>query len=299
MLSNSVQIELFIILWVTKLIHNKQPMYAVLDKDTIKNEILPHLSVAKRGFISKSSLIEVINAILYKLKTGCQWAYLPVKELFSGKVLKYGAVFHHYNKWSKKGEWKSLWLRLLDKHRSELDLSSVELDGSHTPAIRGGEAVGYQGRKKRRTTNALYLTDRKGQPIAMSSPKSGEHHDTHDIVNVMRNMMDDMIKANIRIDGLFLNADAGFDCVPLRSLLESQGVVANICVNRRNGTTNENRILDEVLYRERYSIERTNAWIDSYRTILNRFDTTLRNWESWNYIVFAVIMLRKSKKRKV
>ena len=142
MLSNSVQIELFIILWVTKLIHNKQPMYAVLDKDTIKNEILPHLSVAKRGFQSKSSLIEVINAILYKLKTGCQWEYLPVKELFSGKVLKYGAVFHHYNKWSKKGEWKSLWLQLLDKHRSELDMSSVELDGSHTPAIRGGEEVG-------------------------------------------------------------------------------------------------------------------------------------------------------------
>lgn len=35
-----------------------------------KNEILPHLSVAIRDFISKSSLIEVINAILYKLKTG-------------------------------------------------------------------------------------------------------------------------------------------------------------------------------------------------------------------------------------
>ena len=68
-------------------------MYAVLDKDTIKNEILPHISVAKRGFQSKSSLIEVINAILYKLKTGCQWEYFPVKELFSGNVLKYGAVF--------------------------------------------------------------------------------------------------------------------------------------------------------------------------------------------------------------
>jgi transposase len=79
-----------------------------LNKDTIKNEILPHLSVAKRGFQSRSSLIEVINAILYKLKTGCQWAYLPVKELFNGKVLKYSAVFHHYNKWSKKCEWRSL-----------------------------------------------------------------------------------------------------------------------------------------------------------------------------------------------
>ena len=293
MLSNSVQIELFIILWVTKLIHNKQPMYAVLDKDTIKNEILPHLSVAKRGFQSKSSLIEVINAILYKLKTGCQWEYLPVKELFSGKVLKYGAVFHHYNKWSKKGEWKSLWLQLLDKHRSELDMSSVDLDGSHTPAIRGGEEVGYQGRKKRKTTNALYLTDRKGLPLAMSVPKSGEHHDTHNIVAVMQNMMEDMAKANIRTDGLFLNADAGFDCAALRSVLKSYGIVSNICINKRNGTTNDSIVLDELLYRERYSIERTNAWMDSFRTILNRFDTTLRNWESWNYIAFSVMLLRK------
>ena len=52
-------------------------MYAVLDKDTIKNEILPHLSVAKRGFVSKSSLIEVINAILYKLKTDANGNIFP------------------------------------------------------------------------------------------------------------------------------------------------------------------------------------------------------------------------------
>ena len=43
MLKHSVQIELFLILWVTKLIYSESPMYTVLDKDTIKNEILPHL----------------------------------------------------------------------------------------------------------------------------------------------------------------------------------------------------------------------------------------------------------------
>ncbi|WP_410525645.1 transposase, partial [Prevotella nigrescens] len=48
-------------------------MYKLLDKDTIKNEIPPHLSVAKRGYICQSSLSEVIQCILYKLKTGCQW----------------------------------------------------------------------------------------------------------------------------------------------------------------------------------------------------------------------------------
>lgn len=143
MLKHSVQIELFLILWVTKLIYSESPMYTVLDKDTIKNEILPHLSKAKRGYVTQSCLIEVVNAILYKLKTGCQWAFLPVEALFSGKVLSYGAVYHHYNKWSKSGEWKSMWVRLLDKHRHELDMSSVDLDGSHTAALRGGEEVGY------------------------------------------------------------------------------------------------------------------------------------------------------------
>ena len=107
MLKHSVQIELFPILWVTKLIYSESPMYTVLDKDTIKNKILPHLSKAKRGYVTQSCLIEVVNAILYKLKTGCQWSFLPVEALFSGKVLSYGAVYHHYNKWSKSGEWKS------------------------------------------------------------------------------------------------------------------------------------------------------------------------------------------------
>ena len=44
-------------------------MYEVLDKDTIKSEILPHLSVAKRGYALKSNLLEIIIlCILYKLK---------------------------------------------------------------------------------------------------------------------------------------------------------------------------------------------------------------------------------------
>lgn len=299
MLKYSVSIGLFIILWVTKLIHKENPMYAVLDKDTIKNSILPHLSTAKRGFVTKSCLVDVINAILYKLKSGCQWALLPVEALFSGEVLTAGAVYHHYRKWCKTGEWKSMWLGLLDKHRREFDMSSVDLDGSHTAALRGGEQVGYQGRKKRKTTNALYLTDRQGLPIVMSSPQSGEHHDVHDIEEVMKAMFDDLKKANVRVDGLFLNADAGFDCDILRSVLERNEIIPNICINRQRKDPDD-IIVDDMLYAERYSIERTNAWMDSYRSVLNRFDTTIASWESWNYLAFAVILLKKiSRNRKV
>lgn len=34
-------------------------MYVLLDKDTIKSEILPHLSIAKRGFITQNTLLRL------------------------------------------------------------------------------------------------------------------------------------------------------------------------------------------------------------------------------------------------
>ncbi|MFK8301228.1 IS5 family transposase, partial [Capnocytophaga canimorsus] len=51
-------------------------MFVVLDKDTIVGEIIPHLPKRKRGFKPKSPISEIINCILYKLKTGVQWALL-------------------------------------------------------------------------------------------------------------------------------------------------------------------------------------------------------------------------------
>ena len=99
-------------------------MYKVLDKDTIKNEILPHLSVAKRGYICQSCLSEVIQCILYKLKTGCQWYMLPVSSFFTAKVLHYKTVYGHFRKWCKKGEWQKVWL---DSYRSPLNRFDVTL----------------------------------------------------------------------------------------------------------------------------------------------------------------------------
>jgi len=45
---------------------------------------------------------------------------------------------------SKSGCWQKIWIKLLGEHLRYSDLSSIELDGSHTPAKNGGDAVGYQ-----------------------------------------------------------------------------------------------------------------------------------------------------------
>ena len=49
-----------------------------LTESQFDEHVLPHLSVAKRGFICKIPLYKVFNYILYRLHTGCQWEKLPI-----------------------------------------------------------------------------------------------------------------------------------------------------------------------------------------------------------------------------
>src|SRR5690606_12846563 len=184
------------------------------------------------------------------------------------------------------------------RHRAELDLSSVDLDGSHTPAIRGGHEVEYQGRKKRKTTNALYLTDRQGLPLAMSEPVAGNHNDLYEIEVQFEVVTATLEMAGIAVEGLFLNADAGFDSGNLRNRCEAKEINANICFNKRSANADREEYFDGKLYGERYAVERTNAWMDSYRSLLNRFDTTVESWKGFNYLAFMVIALKKFKKKK-
>jgi hypothetical protein len=64
-------------------------------KDTIKFEIMPNLSIAKRGYASQFDLVEIVNVILYTLKSGCQWRLLPIGHLFSGEGPSWDTVSHH------------------------------------------------------------------------------------------------------------------------------------------------------------------------------------------------------------
>jgi len=274
-------------------------MYSVLDKDTIEMEIVPFIPKTKRGFPPRVPLVEIVNAILYKLKTGVQWHQLPVKALFEQTPLTWNAVYYHYRKWCLSGSLKNGWLRFLKSHKKELDLSSVDIDGSHTPTIRGGAGVDYQGRKKRKTTNSLYLSDRQGLPIAMSEPIAGNHNDLHDIEVQFEVITATLEQADIPVEGLFLNADAGFDSKIFRESCSKKEINANICFNKRNGNLDRDEYFDKELYNERYAVERTNAWMDSYRSLLNRFDTTIESWKGFNYLAFFVIALKKIKKKKI
>ena len=220
---------------------------------------------------------------------------MPLKQFFTATALTWSGVYYHFNEWRKDGSWKKLWVTLLRGNRHRLDLSSIQLDGSHTPAKNGGAAIGYQGRKAARTTNLLFLADRTGQPLACASPQAGNHHDLFDIETAFGELCGLLQEAQISLEGLFLNADSGFDAKVLREDCFRRGIEANIALNPRShkSADAEQTYLDPELYRERTAIERTNSWLDSFKTLLVRFETNPGNWLAFHFLAFAVLLLRK------
>ena len=243
-------------------------------------------------------LLEIISAILYRLKTGCQWRQLPVKQFFTKNILTWQGVYYHFNEWTKDGSWTKVWTSILSSNRQYLDLSCIQLDGSHTPVKRGGEAVGYQGRKSTKTTNVLYLADNQGQMLACASPQEGQHHDLFNIQELFEELCQMLTKANINIKGLFMNADSGFDSTELRQICKDKEIEANIDINTRNSKTHENQSVeyqyfDEELYKRRTVIEHANAWMDSFKALLIRFETKAINWIALILLAFSVRLLLK------
>ncbi len=260
-------------------------MLEVLPIDMIQAHFVQHLSKGSRGPAPKVELWEIVHAILYKLKSGVHWHLLPIKSLIISVEISWFTIYHHYLKWCKDGSWQLAWEACLEESKPSLDLSTVQLDGTHSLAKRGGEAVGYQGRKKAKTTNILCLTDKRGTIVSWGKPVSGNHNDLFEKEGQVTHMLDQMKRADISIDGLFLNADAGFDAKGLRKILDKEGITLNVAPNKRNGSNIDSDIIfDPQMYQDRFVIERTNAWMDSFRTLLVRQDTTSSSWEAWHFM---------------
>jgi transposase len=88
---------------------------SILSKDSIKKMILPHLTVSKKGKqLSENKIVSIVQIILFRLKTGCQWRELPMGEYFD-EPYTHKSVFHHFNKWSKEGCWQDAWQHMVSE----------------------------------------------------------------------------------------------------------------------------------------------------------------------------------------
>lgn len=92
--------------------HQKQRKYATDLTDGQWQIIAPLIPSAKSGGREREiDIREVINAIFYLLKSGCQWRMIP------NDFPKWQTVYDYFSKWKKDGTWKKIHDKLRDKVR--------------------------------------------------------------------------------------------------------------------------------------------------------------------------------------
>src|SRR5919202_5131771 len=113
--------------------------------------IQPRLSTAKRGYVSEQPLWKIFNYVLYKLHTGCQWEALPIERDTAGDpVMSWQVPRYHFYKWSRDGSLQRLFEEGILTIKDELDLSEINLDGSHTIAKKGAKVLPIRDESKQR-----------------------------------------------------------------------------------------------------------------------------------------------------
>jgi transposase len=183
----------------------------------------------------------------------------------------------------------------LEQKRVKLDISQLNLDGTHSYVKKSAESVGYQHRKKGKTSNVLVLTDGNGFPLLAGDILSGNHNDLYNVVPQFAQMIKELNACGIIVENSILNADKGFDTKVLRRACRRRRITPNIKENVRNRKKKKRgrkRYFDGKVYIKRFVNERAFAWLDSFKTLLIRFDKLDKSWLNWHYIAFTLILLK-------
>jgi len=101
--------------------------------DSLWEKIEPILEPFKRKRLGGSpplSFRNIMNGILFRLKTGCQWSMIPA--CYGSK----SAIHEHYRHWVRRGVFDEIFQAYLEEYHAKdgLELEWQSMDGSLIPA---------------------------------------------------------------------------------------------------------------------------------------------------------------------
>jgi Transposase DDE domain len=159
-----------------------------------------------------------------------------------------------------------------------------------------GDEIGYSGHKHQKGEKVIALADNRGNIL---SPLTIAPVNEVDIVLLPEGLKDlkrVAREAGLDLRGAVLNLDTGFDSKANRKSVFNAGMKPNIKENPRNRQKpkrGRKRFFDAVLYKLRFTIERTFAWEDKFKRLLLRFERIQRRHYGMKLLAYTLINLRK------
>lgn len=143
----------------------------------------------------------------------------------------------------------------------------------------------------------MTITDNQGFIISPMTLKPVNHHDTTILPEAFTALMSFSHSIGLDLKGSALTLDSGFDAKANHQLIKEQGLIPVIYPNRRNAkepivSARPFRWFRKDLYKERYKVERTFGWQDTYRRLALSYDKLKETRLGFRPLAYSMINFR-------
>lgn len=233
---------------------------------------------ARTGRPREHAYRDLLNAIFYVVRTGCQWRNLP------SDFPPFGTVYHYFRKWKNNGTWQEIHTHLREQVRQvegrKRHASAAIIDSQSIRSSECSDQRGYDAGKKINGRKRHLLVDTLGLVLwVMVLPAS-----IQDRVGARR-LLNEFYAQKPRPRVRHMWADGGYTGTLVAWAQEVWRCTLEIVQKLHPKGFH-------VLPR-RWVVERTFGWLGRYRRLTRDYERQARTGETLVYIAMIRLMLKR------
>jgi transposase len=240
--------------------------------------LLPYLTLMREDAPQRAhALRDILDAVRYVVRTGCQWRFLP------HDFPPWSAVYQQARRWLHAGVFEHIAhdlraiVRFLDDRN--LEPSAAILDGrtlQSTPES-GGRA-GYDGAKKKKGSKIHAAVDTLGNLLALKTTPANEQERAQ--VSELAKRIQEVTDGNVEIAFV----DQGYTGEDASLQAEQEGIKLEVVKH-----TEAKRGF--VLLPRRWVVERTFGWLGRFRRLARDYERLTTTLEGWHWLAAVALLL--------
>jgi len=250
-------------------------------KDQEWERIAPFFqTTSQRGRPQEWPTREIINGVLYLLRTSCQWRMLP------HDLPPWQTVYYHFNKWRTSGIWAKINHQLREEVRVAAgrektpSVAIVDAQSVKTTLVKGKR--GYDAGKKVNGRKRHLIVDTMGL-VLMVLVTTANIQDKPGAKILLTRLYQALSLPRLQV----IWADKGYNGQPIVTWVATQFRWVWQVITRQDD------VKGFVVVPKRWVVERTFGWLNNFRRLSKDYEELTETSETFIYIAMSITMAKR------